>query len=149
MCKHLRFTGKFKELIPLGYTFHKLFARNHKVYHKNSIWIFVADRDVIIRDFSGHNCAAIAKAIINNKYPVYKESINYGMIKFEKGEPKAVMVDIQKHTITSESQFIKDNGHEYDYDRYRGLIIGQATFNEVKRLYKSNLIEIGQHIAKQ
>ena len=34
-CKLLRFTGKFKDLIPQGFKFHKLFAHNYRSYSRN------------------------------------------------------------------------------------------------------------------
>jgi hypothetical protein len=34
MKKYVKFTGKFKDLIPDGWTFQKLFARNYRQYHK-------------------------------------------------------------------------------------------------------------------
>jgi hypothetical protein len=32
--KYIKFIGKFKDLIPDGWTFQKLFARNYRQYHK-------------------------------------------------------------------------------------------------------------------
>ncbi len=146
MYKYLRFTGKFKELIPLGYTFNKLFANNYIVYLKENVWIWATRREVMIKDLFLPDCAAVAEAIMNDTYPVYEETIDYAPIhlRFEKGTPRSILIDTQEHTIILRSQFVKDNGYEYDFDRYRELLIGQATFNEVKRLHKLNSIEIGE-----
>ena len=38
----IKFTGDFKKLIPMGFTFHKLYASNYKVYEKSKVWIWVA-----------------------------------------------------------------------------------------------------------
>jgi len=146
--KYLKFTGKFKELVPLGYTFHKLFANNYRVYRKENVWIWVSRREVTIKDLFLPDCAAVAKAIMDSTYPVYEKTIDYGIppihLRFEKGTPKSVLVDTQEHTIILRSKFVKENGFEYDHDRYHELLIGKATFNEVKELHKLNLIEIGE-----
>jgi len=146
--KYLKFTGKFKELMPLGYKFHKLFARNYRVYRKENVWIWVMQREVMIRDLFLPNCAAVAQAIIDNTYPVYEKTIDYGIppihLRFEKGRPKSVIIDTQEHTLILRSKFIKENGYPYDFERYNELLIGRPTFKEVKRLHKFNLIEISE-----
>lgn len=38
----IKFTGDFKKLKPMGFTFHKLYAHNYKVYEKNEVWVWVA-----------------------------------------------------------------------------------------------------------
>jgi len=149
MYKCLKFTGKFKELMPLGYTFHKLFANNYRVYRKDNVWIWVMQQEVQIRDLSPPDSAVVAEAIMNDTYPVYEETINYGIhpicLSFEKGEPKAVMIDTKEHTIMDRRKFTKKHDlFDYDYDRYHELLIGKKTFKEVKRLHKLNLIEIGE-----
>jgi len=145
---YLKFTGKFKELVPLGYTFHKLFANNYRVYRKNDIWIWVSRREIMIKDLFMPDCAAVAKAITDGTYPVYEKTIDYGIppvhLRFEKGRPKSVIIDTQEHTVTLRSKFMKEWLYEYDHDRYHELLIGRPTFKEVKRLHKLNLIEINE-----
>lgn len=51
-----KFTGKYKDLMPAGYTFHKMYARNYRTYQKSfgcndSIWVFVKGNDIEINDF--------------------------------------------------------------------------------------------------
>ena len=57
--KHLRFTGKFSTLKPLGFEFQRLYARNYNQWcirpdgtmYGDSIRIWQKDRDVSIKDF--------------------------------------------------------------------------------------------------
>lgn len=53
--KYIAFIGDFKKLIPMGYTFTKMFANNYKCYHKGDInhdvWIWVAGKTVEVHDF--------------------------------------------------------------------------------------------------
>ncbi len=148
MHKYLKFTGRFKELMPLGYTFNKLFANNYIVYRKTDVWIWSSRREAMIKDLFLPDCAAVAEAIMDGTYPVYEETVDYGIppmhLRFEKGMPKSVIVDTHKHVVILRSKFMKEWCYEYDHDRYHELLIGQATFDEVKKLHKLNLIEISE-----
>ena len=67
------FTGEFKDRIPMGFKFHKLYARNYRVYEKNDLWIWVMKREVNLKDLHG-NSGVIIKLILDGKYPVYKNN---------------------------------------------------------------------------
>lgn len=60
--KKLKYTGKFKDLIPLGYRFQKMYARNYRCYHtynvkesdaKIAFWIYQKGKDIEIEDWNG------------------------------------------------------------------------------------------------
>jgi hypothetical protein len=66
--KKLRYTGKFKDLIPLGYRFQKMYARNYRCYHTYdvkelednlSFWIYQKGRSIEIEDWSGFEAPII------------------------------------------------------------------------------------------
>lgn len=42
-----KFVGKRKKLIPNGWKFHKLYARNYQCYNKNDIWLFVINKMIV------------------------------------------------------------------------------------------------------
>lgn len=57
---YLKFTGNFRDLIPLGFKFQKLYARNYRCYHTAhrkeghkgySLWVWQKDRRVEIEDW--------------------------------------------------------------------------------------------------
>ena len=54
----MKFTGKFTDLIPKGFIFQKLYARNFKSYRKqledHRIWIWVRGREIEVDDW--YNC---------------------------------------------------------------------------------------------
>lgn len=140
----IEFIGKFKDLIPMGYSFHKLYARNYRVYSKNQIWIWVAGKTVEIKDLSIANSFKIAKLIIDNKYPVYDEYTNYGPILFKKGEPKCVILDTKTGEVVIRHDFMKAHNYQYDYDfdRYRELILHMDIFDTINELFKNNMISL-------
>lgn len=57
MIKTLKFTGNFRDLVPLGFRFQKLYARNYRCYHtyeteaKMSVWIWQRGRDIELEDW--------------------------------------------------------------------------------------------------
>jgi hypothetical protein len=146
--KKIEFIGKFKDLIPMGYSFHKLYARNYRVYTKNQIWIWVAGKTISIKDLGTEHSFKIAKLIIDNKYPVYNEDKDYKIIFFKKGEPKCVMLDEKtgeveiRREFTKSDKFNYDKIPQYDYDRYRELILNMDILESIKELHKNNMITL-------
>jgi hypothetical protein len=61
MIKRIKFTGKFKDLPPMGYKFQKLYARNYRCYHdyevgsgiEHPFWIWQKERRFEIDDWHG------------------------------------------------------------------------------------------------
>jgi hypothetical protein len=45
--KGYRYTGSIAALIPHGYKFHKLYARNYRAYNKGPIWMFPISKMII------------------------------------------------------------------------------------------------------
>jgi len=138
------FNGKFKDLKPMGFTFHKLYARNYKVYEKNKVWIFVSRREIEVKDLY-EKSAYIIKLILDNQYPVYKEDTMFGntnQIYFHKGEPKSCIFEYSTGKVMAYKKFLKKHGGyiEIDYKKYRELIIPLNILNTIKEI--KNLITI-------
>ncbi|RTK98593.1 MAG: hypothetical protein EKK57_11385 [Proteobacteria bacterium] len=82
MNKYVKFTGKFTDLIPNGWKFQKLFARNYRQYHKTCdgqkysqdcrIWQHLGGYLEICDLFS--NSWQIVELIANNEIDNYKVS---------------------------------------------------------------------------
>lgn len=144
----IRFTGSVKNLIPMGYVFNKLWARNYKAYIKHGIIIWIAGKSIGIKDLSLTNSAKIAHLIVNGEYPSYKKSTS-GLVNFNKGDPKLVILNEETGEVKEWIQFLKDRGctsfediYNYDHDKYTEFILGVNTFNAVKELHKNNMITI-------
>jgi len=137
------YNGKFKDLKPMGFTFHKLYANNYKVYEKNKVWIFVARREIEVRDLY-NNSAYIIKLIIDNKYPLYKEDSMFGdQILFNKGEPKGCILEYDTGEVMTYQKFLKKYGSylEADYKKYGDLIIPLNILNTIKEIKNFITIE--------
>jgi len=139
----IKFTGDFKDLKPMGFTFHKLYARNYKVYEKSKVWIWVAHGGYVeIDDFfslSGY----IVKAIWDGTFPVYEEDVNYNNILFfKKGDRKACMIDQKTGGIIERREFTKRYGLEYNHDLFREVNIYNETLHFIEELKDLNIFEI-------
>jgi hypothetical protein len=142
----IKFTGDFKDLKPMGFTFHKLYARNYKVYEKSKVWIWVAHGGYVeIDDFfslSGY----IVKAIWDGTFPVYeKDAVYNDMLFFKKGDRKACMINQKTGEIIERREFTKrycDENQEYDYDLFREVSIYNETLHFIEELKDLNIFEI-------
>ena len=138
---NIKFTGDFKQLKPMGFTFHKLFANNYKVYEKDDVWVWVANGGYVeIRDLynlSGY----VLKAIWNGTFPVYNEEVKIGdRIVFKKGDRKSCMINQETGEIIERKVFVNMG---YDSDNiYRELSIYKKTFEFIKELKSLNIMEI-------
>lgn len=75
------YLGKFKDLIPKGFIFQKLYARNYRSYRKefkgvNTLWIWQKGKNVEINDFGIHSAWFLDK-IISSEYKNWAVIPNY------------------------------------------------------------------------
>ena len=142
----IKFTGDFKQLIPMGFKFHKLYARNYKVYEKNKIWIWVAHGGYVEIDDFYNLSGYIMQAIFNKTFPVYEEDkIMMGRIFFKKGDRKPCMINRKIGKIIERRIFTKeycDDDGCYDYDLYREVSIYNETLHFIEELKALNIFEI-------
>ena len=134
-----KFTGRFRDLKPLGYKFHKLFANNYKVYEKNDIWIWVARGGYVeVGDFYKLSPYVI-KVILDDTYPKRGEdSMFRGTVLFPAGSPAPCHI----HRDTGEIvPFIKDIFFQPDgTEEYKVLYIQQRWIDELNAI--RNMIQI-------
>ena len=137
----IKFTGDFKKLIPMGFTFHKLFSRNYKVYEKNSVWVWVAHGGYVeIRDFFSKS-KHIARKIYDGTYPVNeKDVIHNGFLLLKKGKPKGCILNKKTGEILVYRDFYRVHGSDYDRELYEEVLIGKATLDTIKEIEK--MVEI-------
>lgn len=141
---NIKFTGDFKKLIPMGFEFCKLFASNYKVYHKNDIWIWVAQGGYVeIKDLY-NNSGYVAKMFLDGTYPVWEEDTNkYDLIFFEKGRPKSCMMNEETGEILERDIFNKKynlNILDHTPDHCRELLIPKRVFDTLEEI--RDMIEI-------
>ncbi len=103
----MKFSGHFRDLIPMGFKFHKLYARNYKVYEKEDLWIWVARREIQYRHFNGKAADLIVGMILNDTYPLYTQPVMLlDKPLFDVGDPKGCIYDVETNTITAHDHFM-------------------------------------------
>jgi len=143
----VKFTGDFKELMPMGFKFHKLFANNYKVYSKNDVWIWVAHGGYVeFKDLYGLSGYAI-KMLLDDTYPVYEEDVILPSIPerimFKKGDPRGCRIN-DKGDILSYKEYCKLYQPKYKTleewakfeatSSYRDFYIKERHINTVKEI---------------
>lgn len=133
----IKFIGDFKELKKMGYSFHKLYASNYKVYEKNKIWIWVAGKYIEISDLY-NNSHAVAKRIVDNTYPVHLRNKDYGVFVIKKGESKMCRMEYKTGKIYSS----REVPFPYDTEIFRELFLPSRTLQTIKKLHELNMLSL-------
>lgn len=118
--KYIKFIGKFKDLIPDGWTFQKLFARNYRQYHKTCDGEKYSQRCRIWQHYGGYL-----------EIDVFDTDIGVALIE---------NINVRQFGKLNTSGFIWDNETKLLHPR------GSAFFSDIKR--KENEInpsELRQH----
>ena len=143
---NIKFTGDFKDLIPMGFKFQKLFARNYKVYHKNDVWIWVAHGGYVEIDDFYNLSGYIVKAVWEGTFPIHEKDVIFGGRRFfKKGNRKSCMINRKTGEIIERSEFAKiycDKNQEYDYDLFRDVTLYNKTLHFINELKDLNIMEI-------
>lgn len=130
------FCGNFRDLVPAGYTFAKLYARNYRCYYKdatyNTIWIWQSKRSVEIDDLYSNSGLIIDKVL-------YEENPEFGWaINTQDGVIE--VFDFYKHSL-----LIRKNCDEITKEEYLSLLpnwpwrrfsISDLLISEVKKLHQ-------------
>ena len=129
----MKFTGDFKELKPMGWTFHKLYARNYKAYMLEDFIIWVSKREFIYRHFNGPLLDRIVNSIIADTYPLYDEPVMLqGRPLMNVGDPKMCIIDKNDYTFMSHEKFLKKWSKEFPVmEEYMQFVHGSGRFEEL------------------
>jgi len=139
---NIKFVGDFKKLIPMGFTFHKLYANNYKVYSKNRVWIWVHRGGYVELDDHYENSGYIAKMILDGTYPVYEKDEDYKIFTIKKGKPKPCTINRKTGEIVETIPFMRsiDGYDNYDYETYRDVNLFKETMETILEI--KDMIEI-------
>ena len=150
----VKFIGDFKELIPMGFKFMKLFASNYKVYRKERTWVWVAQGGYVeYSDFGTVQTAYIFKKVLDGTYPVYDKDTWFPSkppyIMFKKSEPKSCVIN-EEGNIIAYDKFCKLHCHKFNtLEKYwdwkfdsgwRELFVHQKEIDVIKEI--AHMIEI-------
>jgi hypothetical protein len=126
------FTGKFGNLKELGFSFHKLFGNDRKVYFKDGVWLWVKKRNIRIDDCPEKMQSIFIDAVVNN------------LISTE----DVYLFDIKKKCIILFSDYVTDMMSkglnpvsDRDWKRFKEYLLSKETKETIKYLYNNNLIK--------
>lgn len=137
----ISFIGDFKKLKPMGYEFHKLFARNYICYIKNDVKIWRKAKDVQILDFQDYSHLLLQYLIDNNF--IINDKHNRIVVNTETS--KIEEYDVRKHELFClDFDNMSDDEISQFEDRYHKNTIPQRIIETIKELYDNKLIEIVQ-----
>jgi len=130
------FCGNFRDLVPAGYTFAKLHARNYRCYYKdvtyNTIWIWQSKRSVEIDDLYSNSGLIIDKVL-------YEENPEFGWA-INTQDRVVEAFDFDKHSL-----LIRKNCGEISKEEYLSLLpnwpwrhffLNDLLISEVKKLHQ-------------
>jgi len=134
--KIVRFKGKFTDLIPAGWTFQKLFARNYRQYHKTCdgekysqgcrIWQHHGGY-LEISDLSIEMSAVFAQKIIDGKIDEWASQVVNLYDQTKKDTVFWFIIDQQK------KQFLPYHSKEYRSVKQEEFLLVEAEVNEKNR----------------
>lgn len=136
----IKFTGDFKKLIPMGYRFTKVYARNYICYQKDKVYIWKKGKDVEILDLYSSGSHLVLQFLIDNNFTI---TDNHNRIVWNKNANKIENHDFNSHeSVAWYMQEKTDNEMNVFREQYKIIYIGQETIDCLKELYTLNMIEI-------
>lgn len=147
----IKFIGDWKRLIPMGYQFNRMFARNYIAYCKgktdNRIWIWKALKDVQIIDLNYSNSALILKHFIDSEFALPRHfstlvinNETHTVEEFDFDKHDAIHVLKWKDGIRYED--IPDEEIIAFHDKFTKIHLIQDVIDILKELYESGMIQI-------
>jgi len=147
--KLFKFHGKFRECIPAGYTFSKLYARNYRCYWKNvkygdHIWIWQQLGGYCeINDFYSHSGLIFEKILRGEWTEDYYalDKLNNVLVPFVREEHDTMTMHLRK-TLGF--------GDDYDAhcERWRRVAFEDETIAEIRLMGERGWIKIGDSNVK-
>lgn len=136
--KMIEFTGDFKQLIPMGYKFSRMYARNYICYHQDDIWIWKKGKDIEINDFYSKSHLILSYLIERNF--IIPNEFNMVVLNTETS-----MIEDYERTKHSDMYFfgkLSEGEMEKFYNRYHRKFITEETIKALKQLYELRMLEI-------
>jgi hypothetical protein len=130
--KYVKFTGNFCDLIPLGFTFQKLYASNYRCYHtnflkeENTLWIWQKGREVCINDW--HEFTVPILEYLKGKKFLFRT------VKLNKGSFYTDIISFKCHLKSDIIELKTDKNSESSFMWQK--IDGKINDREWRRLYK-------------
>lgn len=134
----LRFVGDFKKLIPLGYRFQRLFARNYIAYNKNDVWIWKKGKSV---DFCSleDDSSALLEYLISTDFEINNP---FNLVIFNQKTKKMEEYNKEQHELIFKTLTpTKEEAREHA-NTYKEIFLSKETMAAIKELYEGDFIAV-------
>lgn len=154
--KYVKFTGKFRDLIPQGYKFYKLFAQNYRCYNKecgrehegDKLWIWQHLGGYLeIRDLFS-NSFRFVEGIISGEYVNWEYRYKWGE-KEEKGYwlhlniKTGEIITYENHRELKHKMLYSEQRDIKEYsETFREVNLSENMIQEILRLNNAGMIEV-------
>jgi hypothetical protein len=133
----INYVGDFKLLIPMGYTYQKLYGGNRICYHRDGLWIWRAGKELGIEDMYS-NSHLVLQYLIDNDFKVDRSRREHILI-VDMAEGVLELYDRDKHEMGF--GFTVESCEAY-WDTHRKFYIKEKLVAPLKDLYEKGLIKI-------
>lgn len=141
----LTYTGKYGDLKPRGFTFHKLFASNYIAYRKGDLWLWRIDRMVEFGHASSHTGAIFAWMLARNftwKDPNAKDPDANTELAIDLATGTIDYYDRERHENWCIYKDLPMSERNDQPTRYVRIWIDDALVADVKQLYDEGLLQL-------
>ena len=117
----------------MGFTFHKLYARNYKAYMLEDFTVWVSRREFMYRHYNGPFFDKIVNAVLTDTYPLYTETTYLlGRPLMNIGDPKMCIIDKEDYSFMSHEEFLEKWKKEFpDHEDYAKFAHGSGRFEDL------------------
>jgi hypothetical protein len=151
-----KYTGKYKNLMPAGYTFLKMYARNYRTYRfecsiNDSMWIFQKGNDIEILDFYAKS-GFLVKSFVKNRdrlSELYEDDFLRVRMDTKTGKLRHYDLAERRHAWKIETRLYErlektENKAAIDlyYKKWKTGSIPKKMVEEVLRLWDAGVIEL-------
>ena len=140
----VKFIGNFRDLIPDGWQFQKLYARNYRQYHKTHDGKPYSQG---LRIWQHHGGYVELDDLFELTYLVF-QGISNGSINSSDGKVVATIIDKNNGLLLTrnDSEYLEISIQEYEddywYEKYRRYVICPGTIDMIKTLIDRKQVEI-------
>lgn len=132
------FTGEWKDLKGMGYSFHKLYAANYICYQKDDVLIWKKGSEVGIDDFHG-NSDKVLQYLIDRDFTVPN---TFNIVVLNRKTKQMEEYDKTKHEDIFVFENLSEEERKEFYKTYKKTLLSEEVIACVKELYEKGWIEI-------
>ncbi len=146
----VQYTGDLKSLLPSGWRFQKLYAKNYRAYMKDDMIIWQSGREFNVSKYDHFTSVLVSHILAhgveslryydwlfghgNYRYWLTLDMVNLELIKFDTPEYRAYRRSLYACST--------DEDLDAYYARFREANVGLSTMTEIERLINSGQLKL-------